>query len=184
MTFFLILSPTQGYPIFRNIGFLFGFIYLLGAAVRLARFNVITHPLLQRGEKAASKDFLGLPVPAAAATVSALMLTLLELAEHERELHRWALALPPLLLLIAVLMVSTVRYPSFKALDWRTRARLQHFVIAFAVIGAVIMLRPYSLLALMLGYIGFGLVRHGQRARRLRRSMRGGEDANSPPTTV
>src|SRR5665213_1405929 len=42
MMFFLILSPTQGIEWFRQTGWLFGFIYLLCAAVRLARFNVIT----------------------------------------------------------------------------------------------------------------------------------------------
>ncbi|HEY0946744.1 MAG TPA: CDP-alcohol phosphatidyltransferase family protein, partial [Opitutaceae bacterium] len=69
MMFFLILSPTQGYPIFRQIGWLLGFVYLLCAAIRLARFNVITNPLLHRSAKPSNKDFVGLPVPAAAGTV-------------------------------------------------------------------------------------------------------------------
>jgi len=64
----LILSPTQGYPVFRQIGWFIGFIYLLCSAVRLARFNVITNPLLYK-PKDSSKDFVGLPVPAAAGTV-------------------------------------------------------------------------------------------------------------------
>src|ERR1700722_7442103 len=39
LMFFLILSPSQGIPWFREIGWFVGFAYLLCAAVRLARFN-------------------------------------------------------------------------------------------------------------------------------------------------
>src|SRR6185312_8202673 len=69
MMFFFILSPSQGIPWFRSVGWFVGFAFLLCAAIRLARFNVITNPLLHRGKKESSKDFVGLPVPAAAATV-------------------------------------------------------------------------------------------------------------------
>lgn len=117
--FFLILSPTHGYPIFQQLGGFLSFIYLLCAAVRLARFNVITNPLVRRDAKDSSKDFLGLPVPAAAGTVASLVLALLSLAESDRDIHRWAVILPPLLVLIAVLMVSTVRYPSGKKLIYK-----------------------------------------------------------------
>src|SRR5882672_6587520 len=108
LMFYLILSPTQGdYEWFRNIGWFVGFIYLLCAAMRLARFNVITNPLLRPGKKESGKDFVGLPVPVAAATVAALVLFLLKLAEADRSLKTWALALLPLMLLVAFLMVST-----------------------------------------------------------------------------
>jgi CDP-diacylglycerol---serine O-phosphatidyltransferase len=93
MVFFLILSPTQGYPLFRQIGWFIGFIYLLCAAVRLARFNVITNPLLH-SPKDSSKDFVGLPVPAAAGTVVSLVLLLLHLSVDNLVFHRLALALP------------------------------------------------------------------------------------------
>ena len=160
MMFFLILSPTQGYPIFQKIGWFFGFVYLLCAAIRLARFNVITHPLLiRRDPGAVSKDFIGLPVPAAAGTVAALVLFLLNLAKHDRELQMWALALPPLLLLIAVLMVSTIRYPSGKQIDLQTKTPLVSLVLVVAAAGAIVAFKEIGMLVLMLGYIFFGLVR-------------------------
>lgn len=160
MMFFLILSPTQGYPIFQKIGWFFGFVYLLCAAIRLARFNVITHPLLiRRDAGAVSKDFIGLPVPAAAGTVAALVLFLLNLAKHDRELQMWALALPPLLLLIAVLMVSTIRYPSGKQIDLQTKTPLVSLVLVVAAAGAIVAFKEIGMLVLMLGYIFFGLVR-------------------------
>ena len=163
MVFFLILSPTQGYPDFRQIGWLLGFIYLLCAAIRLARFNVITHPLLQKPGRSSNKDFVGLPVPAAAGTVAALVLFLLNLAAHERELQRWALVLPVLMLLIAVLMVSTVRYPSGKQIDFQTKTKITTLIVYVAVAAGVVSFKVYGMLAVCLGYIFFGLIRHLRR---------------------
>ena len=159
MMFFLILSPTQGYPMFQKVGWFFGFIYLLCAAIRLARFNVITHPLLNRDEKSSNKDFIGLPVPAAAGTVAALVLFLVNLAANDKELQFWALGLPPLLLLIAVLMVSKIRYPSGKQIDLQTKTPLTSFVLFLALAGAIVAFKEVGMLAVMLGYIFFGLFR-------------------------
>jgi len=159
MMFFLILSPTQGYPVFQKVGWFFGFIYLLCAAIRLARFNVITHPLLNRTEKPTNKDFIGLPVPAAAGTVAAIVLFLVNLAAHDKELQFWALCLPPLLLLIAVLMVSKIRYPSGKQIDLQTKTPLTSFVLFLALAGAIAAFKEVGMLTVMLGYIFFGLFR-------------------------
>jgi CDP-diacylglycerol---serine O-phosphatidyltransferase len=162
MMFFLILSPTQGYPVFRQIGWFIGFVYLLCAAVRLARFNVITNPLLHR-PKDSNKDFVGLPVPAAAGTVASLVFLLLHLSEDNRELHRVALVLPVLLLLIALLMVSTIRFPSFKQVDWQLRTRFRTFVLLIIVAGFIFWLQEVALICLFLGYIFYGLIRHARR---------------------
>lgn len=163
MMFFLILSPTQGYPIFQKIGWFFGFIYLLCAGVRLARFNVITHPLINKSEAPATKDFVGLPVPAAAGTVAALVLFLLNLAEQDRELQRWALALPPLLLLIAVMMISKIPYPSGKQIDLQTKTPLPSFVLFLVAAGAIVSFKEIGMLIVMLSYIFFGIFRSFRR---------------------
>ena len=168
MVFFLILSPTQGYEIFRSIGWFLGFIYLLCAAVRLARFNVITNPLLHGKKKETNKDFVGLPVPAAAATVASLVLFLLHLSSMDKSLRLWALALPPLMLLIAILMVSTVRYPSGKNLDLQTKARLQFLVGFVVLIGLVVLFKEYAMVCACLGYIFYGLFRQWRRPGRPR----------------
>jgi CDP-diacylglycerol--serine O-phosphatidyltransferase len=172
LMFFLILSPSQGEPWFRNIGWFVGFVYLLCAAMRLARFNVITNPLLHRGKKESNKDFVGLPVPAAAGTVAAIVLFLLKLAEADRSLNRWALSLPFLMLLIAVLMISTVRYPSGKNVDLQTKTRLRTFVLFLAFAGLVILFKEVALLSAALTYIFFGLFRHWRRVRRARDKTR------------
>lgn len=163
LMFFFILSPSQGIQWFRNIGWFLGFVYLLCAAIRLARFNVITNPLLHRGQKELSKDFVGLPVPAAAATVAALVLFLLKLIESDKTLKSGALALPFLMLLIAVLMVSTVRYPSGKKVDLQTKTQLRNFMGFLGLAGLVILFKEIAVLCVCLGYISFGLIRHWRR---------------------
>ncbi len=164
---YLIISPTQAqdYQWFRNIGWFIGFIYLLCAAMRLARFNVITNPLLRPGTKDSSKDFVGLPVPAAATTVAATVLFMLRLGEMDRSLKSWALALPPLMLLVAFLMMSTVRYPSGKNVDMMTQTRMRPFVGVLITIGLVVFYKEYAVLGICLGYIFFGLFRHVRRGR-------------------
>ena len=163
LMFYLILSPTQGILWFRNIGWAIGFVYLLCAAMRLARFNVITNPLLHPGQKDSSKDFVGLPVPAAAGTVAAMVLLLLSLAEHDKSLKSWALALPFLMLLIALLMMSRVRYPSGKNVDMQTRMKMRTFVVVLVFILLVLFYKEYAFLAACLSYIFYGLVRHWRR---------------------
>jgi len=160
MVFFLVLSPSQGFPVFEKIGWFFGFVYLLCAAIRLARFNVITHPLINKQEQPTNKDFVGLPVPAAAGTVAALVLFLLNLAKHDRSLQVGALALPPLLFLIAVLMVSRIRYPSGKQIDLQTKTPLNSLILVVCAAGAVAVFKEIGMLALTLSYIFYGLIRH------------------------
>lgn len=165
LMFFLILSPSQGIPWFRDIGWFVGFIYLLCAAMRLARFNVITNPLLHRGKKESTKDFVGLPVPAAAGTVASLVLFLLMLADADRSLKSWALTLPFLMLLVAVLMVSTVRYPSGKNVDLQTKTRVWSFILFLTFIGLLIVFKEIAAIGISLGYLFFGLIRHLRRPR-------------------
>ena len=165
LMFCLILAPSQDFPWFRQIGWFVGFVFLLCAAMRLARFNVITNPLLHRGKKEASKDFIGLPVPAAAGTVASLVLFLLKIEQADKSLNRWALVLPFLMLLIAFLMMSRYRYPSGKNVDMQTRTRTRSFVVLIVMIGLVLIFREYAMLGLCLGYIFFGLVRHWWKSR-------------------
>jgi CDP-diacylglycerol---serine O-phosphatidyltransferase len=166
MVFFLILAPREDYQWFRELGWVIAFIYLLCGAVRLARFNVITNPLLHRAESESSKDFVGLPIPAAAGTVASLVLLLLNLAANARELRQLTLALPLILILVSFLMVSTIRYPSFKQINWETKTRFQTFVFVLVGLVLVVRLQEVALFFLFLGYIAYGLFAHYQRTMR------------------
>jgi CDP-diacylglycerol--serine O-phosphatidyltransferase len=136
--------------------------------MRLARFNVITNPLLARAKKELGGDFVGLPVPAAASTVASLVLFLLKLADSDKSLNRYALFLPFLMVLVAVLMMSTVRYPSGKRVDLQTRTRLRTLAIIVSVIFLFALFKEVAAVCICLGYIFFGLYRHWFRRRRPR----------------
>lgn len=156
MLFFLILSPTEGYPVFRQIGWLIGFIYLLCAAVRLARFNVITHPLLPEKDRyPSSSDFMGLPVPAAAAMIASLVLVLTRLESR----LIW-LAMPGLMLLIAFLMVSSIPYPSFKNIDWQTHTPLKTFLMVVILVATLFIFKEFAFALIFVSYIFYGLLRY------------------------
>ncbi len=166
MVFFLILAPRGDYQWFREFGWFIAFVYLLCGAIRLARFNVITNPLLHRneGEPKGHSDFVGMPIPAAAGTVATLVLLLLNLATNARELRQLTLALPLLLVLVSFLMVSTIRYPSFKHINWETKTRVRTFVLLLVVAAVIVQLREVAFFFLFLTYIVYGLFTHYRRS--------------------
>ncbi|MDR2779096.1 MAG: CDP-diacylglycerol--serine O-phosphatidyltransferase [Puniceicoccales bacterium] len=167
MVFLMILSPTEQFPFFRQVGWIFGSLYLLCASVRLARFNVITHPLLPKAEQEKNNyDFLGLPVPAAAGVIVSLVLVL-----NEYDLKSWSLMLPPLMLLIAWLMVSNIYYPSFKKVDWNTQTKWGTFLITMTVLSLVALFRDVALAIIFLGYVFWGICRHVARKKRTKNAI-------------
>jgi len=167
MACFLVIKPEATDDV-QLVTWLLAFIYLLCAGVRLARFNVLTNPLVPGNEKrAAGGDFVGLPSPAAAGMMASLVLLLSKFMTStgqpdafEQALHAWPWTLLPLMLIISFLMVSNVRFPSFKKIDWSSRARARVFILII-VAGAIIFRFPqYSFPAIFLGYIGYGIFRH------------------------
>ena len=93
------------------------FLFVICGALRLARFNVHTGT----GDR---RFFVGLPTPAAAGLVAATVLLV------GGEPPRWALVgIAAATYLVALLMVSTVRYWSFKEVDFAQRRPLQTLLI-------------------------------------------------------
>lgn len=165
MVFFLVLSPTSGYEFYRQIGWLIGFIYLLCAGVRLARFNVITNPFIPGSDEIVKpQDFLGLPAPAAAGLTASLVLVVVNF-----DLHGFALFLPPLMLLTAWLMISHVPYPSFKYVSWSTRMGIEKFIVLIIVVAAFATFWRWSFAVAFILYIFYGFVRHLRKGYKKRR---------------
>jgi CDP-diacylglycerol--serine O-phosphatidyltransferase len=104
-----LLAYRWSFGALPRIGWLTAFFFLVCGTLRLARFNVQRH--------ADSRYFVGLPIPAAAGQLATIAFFAPE-AVRERP-H--ALALVALTGLLGLLMVSTVRYRSFKSLDLRQR---------------------------------------------------------------
>jgi CDP-diacylglycerol--serine O-phosphatidyltransferase len=164
MACFLVIKPEVTANV-QLATWLLAFIYLLCAGVRLARFNVLTNPLVPGNEKrAAGGDFVGLPSPAAAGMIASLVLVLSKTMEADGPLEvavqAWSWTLLPLMLIISFLMISNVRFPSFKKLDWTARTRTRGFIVIFLVVGTVLWQPQYSFPAIFLGYISFSIFRH------------------------
>jgi len=140
---------------FVKTGWMVAAMYLVCGGIRLARFNI----LAQGGGKKSHEEFVGFPIPSAAALVVSVTMLIMSLREHERSLGNWRFVLPVLLLVLSWMMVSNVRYPTFKTVEWT----LQKSVAAFAVVVVVAMLLvanfEVTLAFLFVGYLLYGLVR-------------------------
>lgn len=167
MACFLLIKPGATDNV-QLVTWLLAFIYLLCAGVRLARFNVLTNPLVPGNEKrAAGGDFVGLPSPAAAGMIASLVLVLSNLIGNpdqkdavEEAVLKWPYILLPVMLVISFLMISNVRFPSFKKLDWTARAKTRGFILII-ILGAIVFRYPqYSFPAVFLGYVLYSLYRH------------------------
>ncbi len=147
---------------FPKTGWMVAAVFLACGALRLARFNVLS----MRTDS--TKEFTGLPIPSAAAVVVSMTMFIMWLEEKdivipkgtpEHPLGKWRFALPILMLLLSALMVSTVKYPTFKRVDWTTRKSLAALVSAIVVIFFGVQWPQVTLAALFLCYLLYGLVR-------------------------
>jgi CDP-diacylglycerol--serine O-phosphatidyltransferase len=174
MMIFLVLTPTvEKYPIFLQISWLIGFVYLLCAGVRLARFNVLTHPMLPPAEQLkGTKDFLGLPVPAAAGMIASLVLVITSLDTPSFDSRSLALLIPPFMLAIAYLMVSNISYPSFKDVDWQTQTKFRSFIALILGLGTAFFFKEFFFALLFFTYIAYGPIRHLTRIYKARNHLK------------
>jgi len=165
MSCFLLIQPSQDEDL-RLVTWLLAFVYLLCAGVRLARFNVLTNPLVPGNEaRVQGGDFVGLPSPAAAGTIASIVLVMAHLMRGDHgqlDEHRVALlwTILPLMLTLSWLMVSNIRFPSFKKLSWSARARTRIFVLIIVVGVAGYRFKEYVVPMAFVGYIAYGIFRH------------------------
>ena len=94
-----------------QLGWICCLAFLICCAWRLARFNV------QGMAPGGSKSFVGLPTPAAAGVIAALVHGF----KHPLHDERWAMAWLLLAAVLGALMTSTIRYYSFKDVPWTRR---------------------------------------------------------------
>lgn len=144
-------------------GWTAAFLFLVCGVLRLARFNVQKHSV-------DSRFFVGLPIPAAAAQLAAIVFFV-----PEPPSQRWAAVLMlALVVALALLMVATFRYRSFKGVDLKRRRR-SITVLGIALVFLLVALEPkiFLLAATSLytlsGPVGYGLGllrRRGEQPRR------------------
>jgi CDP-diacylglycerol---serine O-phosphatidyltransferase len=146
------------FPEHPEVGWFIASIYLICGAFRLARFNVLS---TQPG--GSGREFVGFPIPSAAALVASLTLFMMWVEEKDFARGKWRFLLPVLLLFLSWMMVSHVRYPSFKSLDLRASRTFTKTLVAILFVGCVIVLREKILVFLLpvffTAYLIYGFVR-------------------------
>jgi len=153
--------PEGGWA--HKLGWFISFMYLMCGAFRLARFNVqAARPrILAAGTaKVDKKNFVGLPIPPAAALIAAIIhFAPKPLLQYEpRYSALYSGLLMALVGCLGALMVSTIRYSSFKTVG--TGGRSTRLAILFiAAAGMLIYLfSEYALLVLVALYVVHGVL--------------------------
>ena len=157
-----ILSYSWGLAPLGRLGLAAGFLFVATAAMRLARFNI------QSAAGGDKRYFVGMPSPAAAAVPAATVYA------YPWGLHDYSAALPALAMVIvpSVLMISTIRFRSFKNLDLQSRR--PYTVLIFIAAGIVaIWSHPRGVLVVMAyaylssAFVGMAISRVRHRGARL-----------------
>jgi CDP-diacylglycerol--serine O-phosphatidyltransferase len=149
-------AVTGALKLLSRLYWLLGSIYVSCAAVRLARFNVGASV-----QSDAHQYFVGLPSPAAAGLVAALVLAHALGLASPTEPHQGLLphlVMPVALVAVSVLMISRVRY-SHLLYELSRSGRSLTLVVGFLFAAAVIvLLQEFALAVLFLAYVLSGLV--------------------------
>ncbi len=151
----MLLSKAVLYPL-GNVGWAIALVYLVCGALRLARFNCLAALPKKPGD---SNDFRGLPIPMAAGFIASVTFLLIDLYKNDHELGAWKFILAGAMLGLSLLMISDVRYPSFKKVGWKTRGTLGALVIAILLVMAIVMFRYVMPVVLFSLFLMYGLVR-------------------------
>jgi len=145
---------------FPNACWIIAFVYLSCGALRLARFNTASATHEREASTIGGKNFTGFPIPAAAGLIASITLFLLWLAEGEHHLGKWKFVLPPLLLFLSFMMFSRFEYPSFKAINWKTKKSIPRFLVIFLVLIFTAINYQWMPAVLFLAYLLYGFLRH------------------------
>jgi len=147
MMYLWVLKP------FGRIGWLAGFLFMACGALRLARFNTQTGTT-------SSDYFVGLPIPAGA-WINAVTVLFCHRMSFEGKIS-------PVLILVMIymlsfLMVSTIKFNSFKKLELFRKMNFNYLVGAVLVLILIAMEPSIVLFLLGLGYVFSGplsMIRH------------------------
>ncbi len=128
---------------FRTACWIIALIYLACGALRLARFNTASANHERESTTNGGKNFTGFPIPAAAGLIASITLFLLS----------------PLLLFLSFMMFSRFQYPSFKAINWKTKKSIPRFLVIFLVLIFTAMNYEWMPAVLFLAYLLYGFLR-------------------------
>lgn len=137
-----VLAFSWGLTPFGRLGWAAGFIFVAAAAIRLARFNIQTAGIADK------RYFVGMPSPAAAGVPAATVFA------YPYGLQDWYAVLAlPMVLVPAFLMVSTIRYRSFKTFDLRSPRSYRNLILLALIMAAIATHPQWTLVTLAYSYL-------------------------------
>ncbi len=127
-----------------KFGWLAAFVYAVAVALRLARFNV----QLGTSDK---RYFKGMPCPAGAAVIASIVWSVYD---YGVDGHRISILMAVLAVLVGFLMVSNIRYYSFKDLDLKSKVP---FIAILAIVLFLVLISVDPPQVLMVIFISYAL---------------------------
>ncbi|WP_103573195.1 CDP-diacylglycerol--serine O-phosphatidyltransferase [Campylobacter concisus] len=136
---------------FGRFGALIAAMFVVFGAIRLARFNVTTGTY-------EPNVFIGLPIPSAA-IVSVLWIGIYVDADYYTFLEGFEWCFILLEAVLAILMVSNIRYPSFKKINLK-QTHVIRILVALVVVFSMLYLYPFESATLVMSvYVLYGIIR-------------------------
>lgn len=138
----------------QQIGWIVCFAFVICGAMRLARFNIQSVKLPGAGGVPSKKNFVGMPIPAGAGMVAAVIHFFPDPINYWTVGALWGL----LVGFLSFLMISTIRYPSFKSFDLRSRRSYVNVCLLALLIALIYLYSQIVLLILATVYASSGLI--------------------------
>lgn len=132
-------------------------LYLLCAALRLARFNCMAAAPKKENQ---SMDFVGLPVPMAAGAVVSTMYLVIDITTNRNLVidPLWQVVMAITMTVVSLLMMSRVIYPSFKHVNFEKRGTIMAMLLAIVAVCALILFPWIAPALIFLCYLLYGLI--------------------------
>jgi len=138
-----------------QLGAVISFLFLIAGASRLARFNITSNPQPSNPGKPDKKYFVGMPIPAGAGVIAAVVhFTLGEPLDTAWAAITWLL----LVLTVGYLMVSTWRFYSFKDIHFNSRQPFRLILLLAAIFVSIWFWSRYVLFGIALTYMFSGVL--------------------------
>ena len=130
---------------YGRLGWMAAFLFLLCGALRLTRFN-ISQPDVK------SQHFVGLPIPGAAAVIASIIIAFEDI---------FTTKLSPVIMvvvvyLLAFLMVSNIKYPAFKKLEFKKRVAFSRFLFVILFLFILATIPRIALFVISFGFVLWG----------------------------
>ena len=155
---------------FKQFGWVAAFLFVVCGALRLARFNVQTGTMDPR-------YFNGLPIPAAATMIATSIIFYYEIGEWAPEKYIYILVM---IYLLSFLMVSNIKYVSFKKVELFKRHPFQTLVVLVLLFVVVATVPEIMGFLLMCAYVASGPVSTVIYLRQKRRAEQAEEETPAP----